>query len=603
MEWSLDEYCASQPVANWDLLPESSRLFLEKLSLSSVHPFCEHPSLYHDSNIPPMGPMLADVHDTVFQALVTYYFTNVPPLVAFINLWFRLLSGVAAPVGLLFLMWDEQKSMLSLKGEFSDCFVTRISLVAVICSMVIIVDSMYVYEYGTYGITIFIASLLLAVRACLRRQLWSTYRVLCLVAFIAFLLTWNPRTKGFQFGDPFDVDIQVKPGLYYETRNKFINDIIANWPKQKRTYSRTTGATPWLYTGDGRTGLPFFLNSVPIPLLNRVFLPLDDGEVLALDVAFPELGHNKVNPVYLILHGVNGGSSEGYATDLVHRRIAAGSTVVVMVSRGLMDVPIRGWDFFHGARWTDAHATATAVRRAIEPDQILAGVGFSMGAIVLNLYVASSGEDCALDAAFSISGALECRHEAMFNRTKFMWQPMIAEDIRSSQHLLKWGERMKSRLSKEDMIAMMRVTNVVELDRYTSVKYNGFRDLEDFYSRMGALGDVTLKDLQGPLENIKQARILNVSIPLCVMHSFDDPISTWRTIVGNEGFMRPENLVRSGKGNLILLLTETGGHVGWPIGWLSSRNNWVFMNEAAASFVDAVNQARVTNQSKGAQRQ
>ena len=44
----------------------------------------------------------------------------------------------------------------------------------------------------------------------------------------------------------------------------------------------------------------------------------------------------------MVLHGLNGGSHEEYVRDLAIRRTAEGSTVVVMVARGLMDLPIRG---------------------------------------------------------------------------------------------------------------------------------------------------------------------------------------------------------------------------------------------------------------------
>jgi len=185
-----------------------------------------------------------------------------------------------------------------------------------------------------------------------------------------------------------------------------------------------------------RTGLPYFFNTVQdVKHYTRVFLPIEDGrEVLALDIAFPPTGHDRSMPVYMALHGVNGGSNEAYVQDLVHRRNAQNSTVVVMVARGLMDLPLQGWDFFHGARWTDAHAAATAIRRALAPNQILAGVGYSMGGIILTNYVSRAGPDCALDAAFSISGGLECRQEANYSRSKYTWFPMIVDFMVRSLH-------------------------------------------------------------------------------------------------------------------------------------------------------------------------
>ncbi len=50
---------------------------------------------------------------------------------------------------------------------------------------------------------------------------------------------------------------------------------------------------------------------------------------------------------------------------------------------------------------------AEAVSKAKGPEQLLAGVGYSMGAIVLGNYVARSGPGCHLDAAMAISGKYE----------------------------------------------------------------------------------------------------------------------------------------------------------------------------------------------------
>ena len=65
-----------------------------------------------------------------------------------------------------------------------------------------------------------------------------------------------------------------------------------------------------------------------------MFLAVDDGEVLALDMAFPTMGHDPKQPLYMVLHGLNGGSQEEYVRDFTERRLQEGSTVVVMIARG-----------------------------------------------------------------------------------------------------------------------------------------------------------------------------------------------------------------------------------------------------------------------------
>lgn len=124
---------------------------------------------------------------------------------------------------------------------------------------------------------------------------------------------------------------------------------------------------------------------------------------------------------------------------------------------------------------------------------------------------------------------------------------------------------------------------------------------------MSALGDIPFEEFDSDVI-APHRRIHNISIPFCVLHALDDPLITWNTIASNHGWKHPSNLTKTGSGHLFLLLTKRGGHVGWyvcpsfvalehsiiphllnrPLGWLPFFHNWAFMNNAAASFVDAV---------------
>ena len=226
----------------------------------------------------------------------------------------------------------------------------------------------------------------------------------------------------------------VKAGTYYNANNPFISSIIENWPETYRVYTPETGATPYFLTGDVKTGIPFLINSSPEVAYRRVWAHNpEDGEYVALDVAFPDdNAHHVDRPVYMILHGLNGGSSEEYVREFVWRRTQENSTCIVMVARGLMDTPVMQWNVFHGARISDVHPASGYIRKALGKDQLLAGVGYSMGAIVLSNYVARSGKDCHLDAAMAISGGLDMREQINFYRSQRLWQPMLAKELRDT---------------------------------------------------------------------------------------------------------------------------------------------------------------------------
>ena len=128
-----------------------------------------------------------------------------------------------------------------------------------------------------------------------------------------------------------------------------------------------------------------------------------EKEAVILDIAFPSTNVIESDKrVYLVLHGINGDSHEGYVADFVDRQVQEGNVVAVLVTRGLGDSPILGDDILHFARTKDVKAAANALKSAIrevsgEGGPLLTGVGYSMGAITLANYVALSGAQCDLE--------------------------------------------------------------------------------------------------------------------------------------------------------------------------------------------------------------
>jgi hypothetical protein len=310
--------------------------------------------LWSDS-VPPMGsPQLYPDDETTVDTIITMFYMMVPPFAAFISLWVRLLSGFLAPIGVLQLVWEtmvfssannknnSKEDMKHLDTTTSIRFCARY-VMTVFCCLVVMVDYQYVFEFGPrYGISLFLASLALTLPTICRRRrkLQTTGAILILLIFVAAYLTCHDlRTLEFRLGDDPEELPKISQGLYFDSQNPQIKDVVQAWPESSRTYSMNhqhdaAAPTRWITTGDARTGLPFYLNSVELLNWHRVWLPTtdEDDEYLALDIAFPVSGHDPTKPVYMVLHGLNGGSSEGYVLDLTERRLAEGSTVVVMVS-------------------------------------------------------------------------------------------------------------------------------------------------------------------------------------------------------------------------------------------------------------------------------
>lgn len=489
--WSLDAYCQEellrQQQEDWSQLPVSSRTFLESLHLPTMHPFCHATKLddFYASQIPPMGPLLKEeFHHHVGDVIVTHLYRVLPALMAMGDLWLRLFASAIAPVGIVYMMYHTLTTATTTGGSFNNSNSNSkkpinnnqqfnksvIAILTVASSSVLLTDTLYVLDYGPfYGFILFMTSSLLALRLCSKYQLSKlTLLVLIGLKLLTGYLIYHPTSssRGVSFGNPVEAVNHVQEGLYYNPNNDYIHNIVDAWPKSSRTYSKALGATPWMPTGDSRTGLPFILNKIKTnPIYHRLWLETHDHEYVALDISLPDNnnngnGHSYDKPLYLVLHGLNGGSQEEYVKEFVHRRNAEGSTVVVMVARGLMDLPIKGWNIFHGARIEDAHVAARKLRQVTGDEQILAGVGYSMGAIILSNYVARMGDNCPLDAAVAISGGLDLRFEHDFVRAQRLWQPMLAQELRDTFLVNKWGERVRARLSLEDMKQSMRAVHV-----------------------------------------------------------------------------------------------------------------------------------------------
>lgn len=134
--------------------------------------------------------------------------------------------------------------------------------------------------------------------------------------------------------------------------------------------------------------------------------------------------------------------------------------------------------------------------------------------------------------------------------------------------------------------------NYQSVDINGVVPYNNYRDVQEYYSDMSAMGDIPLG---GSEEPPSLGRIEDVSIPLCILFALDDPLLSWQNVAANEGYMHPTKLSQSGSGNLMLLLTKRGGHVGWPLGWFPGKDKWKWMNGVVTSFAHAVDKTRREN--------
>jgi hypothetical protein len=313
-------------------VPLSSQVFLQKLGLPSLHPFCNESSralLYPAA--PDMGPAIVALDENLVEFLITTWHYYIPPATSLFLIWLFFFSAFIAPFGfILCCLFGKQGNLL---GR-----VPLLPVVTLVSSWVILTDDNYVMEFGRlYGMALLIATLIV-----LRPRHEHILLILTVLVFCSFISPWGAE-------DP--VTPQIEPGLYFNSHNALIDNLVSLW-KENGLPDYSKVATPWQWTGDARTGLPYCMNRIKYDInFHRVWLATEDDEFVALDIAFPEEGHDWQEPLYLVFHGLNGGSNEGYVVDFARARLEQGSTVVVLIARGLADTPIQGFTVrtFYGA--------------------------------------------------------------------------------------------------------------------------------------------------------------------------------------------------------------------------------------------------------------
>ena len=123
-------------------------------------------------------------------------------------------------------------------------------IVGLFFSAFIMTDAMYVFEFSQP--TLVVIHLLIITLGMKRLGAKVALYTALPVSIIAFYIMANQ-----------DLDLPTfSPGLYYDESNSLVSTAVSKWPKDKRTYDDGRG-TPWMMTGDTRTGLPFMFYKIP----------------------------------------------------------------------------------------------------------------------------------------------------------------------------------------------------------------------------------------------------------------------------------------------------------------------------------------------------
>ncbi|CAK9053355.1 unnamed protein product [Durusdinium trenchii] len=377
--------------------------------------------------------------------------------------------------------------------------------------------------------------------------------------------------RGLPGGAPF-LEVKTEAGFYaarhgrYGTRNEHICKAFEGWLS-------THVPCPWQRSGELCTVLPYLLNqkrSSDLPY-ERCWLEAEDGERFAFDWVFPPTGFDPQRPVLVLLTGLapnqHWTAAAGFIADAAwHFTHRANMTVVVLVARGTMDTQVNK-NLFHGARVTDLRQMLEFTHSSLEKfsgikPKIFAA-GYSMGAIILANYCGHYDKDPLIAGGIHFSGLHDAAFNMNFKYSEETWQAYLAYNLKWTIAVSAQEEASKRGV---DMNRIMsgKVASVVDIDKDFVSVYNGYDGVLDYYRDLSLASDDKWR---------------NVSIPLLAVAARDDPITHCDALRAKE--------FSADNHNLLFLITDRGGHVGWPRGVRPWKHGWDFINEAIQVFIQS----------------
>jgi uncharacterized protein len=255
----------------------------------------------------------------------------------------------------------------------------------------------------------------------------------------------------------------------------------------------------------------------------------------------------KTRPVVLVLHGVGGSSDSRSVVRGGRALFAAGFHVVRLDLRGAGEGLARAPGIYHAGLIEDPRVVVEALAKDPRVSRVTV-LGISLGGHLTLKMMGQLGKDVpdALAAAVSISAPVDVgRTTVEIDRLRNL--PYGSYVLRG---LVKQaGDFAATHPDKTrfDPRVLKKLRKVREYHEHVIVPMHGFRDAEDYHVSQSA----------GP-------HLANVARPTLMIHAEDDPMVPLATVTPH---------ARAASPNVELLVSASGGHVGW-LGGLREEH-WV----------------------------
>jgi predicted alpha/beta-fold hydrolase len=297
-------------------------------------------------------------------------------------------------------------------------------------------------------------------------------------------------------------------------------------------------APTWLPSGHLQTIYPALCARKPAVAYRRERWDSCDGDFVDIDFVDGDLG----KPFVVLFHGLEGSSDSHYARSLMAALAARGWSGAVPHFRGCSGEPNRAPRFYHSGDTPEIDWIVRRLRERATGKLYAAGV--SLGGNALLRWLGESQHQAEIvDAACSVSAPLDLARggESLSSGLNMLYTRMFLQTLKPK--CLAKLEQFPGLFDRE---ALLSARDLYAFDNVVTAPLHGYRDTDDYWDRASA-----------------KHILHDVTVPTLVLNARNDP------------FLPAIHLPRTASNAVRLEYPEHGGHVGFAVGSLPGRIDWL----------------------------
>ena len=304
----------------------------------------------------------------------------------------------------------------------------------------------------------------------------------------------------------------------------------------------------------------------PIPRISvRQRFSGEDEAPLWLDWRIPS---KQIKGIILAAPGLNGSSKGGYIVDLMERMADVGIAVAVLNGRGAGRTEVVSIESsFHMGRPSDLLHAMDAIER-VASDIPVYIVGYSAGGIRALNFASVYGESIQsrVKGIMSFGGVVKNDRTTSSKLSRLAYQPVIVHAFASTMYS-KFVPHIKGDAEEHQVHRMFHqtyYTSFVEYDRNVTSRIH----------------NLTLEQYHDHIFANHRDKWRNIAVPTLIVNACDDPV------LHVDDAVVPE--IALNNSFVTYLVTEKGGHIGWPMGSSQSEHGYKWISDVVLAYINAV---------------